>query len=77
MTDMVIGVDFHTVTDPARAADADDAASVLRRHLPVDDAGFPKINMLINGMPACATGAMGYSVPHPAGHSDAADRCST
>ena len=29
---------------------------------------FPKINVFINGMPACATGAMGYSAHIPLGY---------
>ncbi len=33
----------------------------------MDDAGFPKVNTLINGMPACTAGAMGYSVHIPQG----------
>ena len=37
-TDMVMGVDFHTVLIVVPRAD--DAASLLRRHLPVDDAGL-------------------------------------
>ncbi len=68
MTDMVIGLDFHAVFIPP--------SPVPVPMLPHPYFGliylwstptFPKINILINGMPACAAGAMGYSVHIPQG----------
>ena len=66
MTDMVIGMDFHTVL--IRRAGADDAAPVLRRDLPVDDAGVPEgqhADQRHAGVRRRAS--MGYSVHIPQG----------
>jgi uncharacterized Zn-binding protein involved in type VI secretion len=67
MTDTVIGLDFHTVTIPP-------APPVPMMPHPYfgliylwSTPAFPTINVLINGMPACAAGAMGYSCHVPQG----------
>ncbi len=66
MTDMVIGIDFHTVLIPP--------SPVPVPMVPHPYFGciylwmtpqFATINTLINGMPACAAGSMGYSVHIP------------
>jgi hypothetical protein len=66
MTDMVIGLDFHTVLIPP--------SPVPVPMVPHPYFGliylwmtpkFPKVDTLINGMPACAAGSMGYSVHIP------------
>ncbi len=68
MTDMVIGIDFHTVFIPPSPAPIP--------MLPHPYFGciflwstpkFATIDTLINGMPACAAGSMGYSVHIPMG----------
>lgn len=67
MGDMVIGVDFHTVTippaPPVPMMPHPYFGSIFLWSTP----SFPKIDVLINGMPACATGAMGYSAHIPQG----------
>lgn len=67
MGDMVVGVDFHTVTippaPPVPMMPHPYFGSIFLWVTPA----FPKINTLINGMPACATGAMGYSMHIPQG----------
>jgi hypothetical protein len=67
MGDTVVGIDFHTVTippaPPVPMMPHPYFGSIFLWVTP----GFPKINTLINGMPACATGAMGYSVHIPQG----------
>jgi hypothetical protein len=67
MGDMVIGIDFHTVTIPP-------APPVPMMPHPYfgliflwSTPAFAKIDILINGMPACASGAMGYSCHVPQG----------
>lgn len=67
MGDMVIGIDFHTVTIPP-------APPVPMMPHPYfgliflwSTPAFAKINILINGMPACGSGAMGYSCHIPQG----------
>lgn len=66
MTDMVIGIDFHTVLIPP--------SPVPVPMVPHPYFGciflwmtpkFAEINTLINGMPACAAGSMGYSCHIP------------
>jgi hypothetical protein len=66
MTDMVIGIDFHTVLIPP--------SPVPVPMVPHPYFGiiylwmtpqFPKMNTLINSMPAAAAGSMGYSVHIP------------
>jgi hypothetical protein len=67
MGDMVIGLDFHTVTippaPPVPMMPHPYFGSIFLWTTPT----FPKINVLINGMPACASGAMGYSMHIPQG----------
>jgi hypothetical protein len=67
MTDMVIGIDFHTVTIPP----APPVPMMPHPYFGIIflwmTPGFPKVNTLINGMPACTAGAMGYSVHIPQG----------
>jgi hypothetical protein len=67
-TDMVTGVDFHAVFIPPSPAPI---PMIPHPYFGVIflwmTPGFPKMNVLINGMPACATGAMGYSVHVPMG----------
>ncbi|HEX7241519.1 MAG TPA: hypothetical protein VF263_14675 [Longimicrobiaceae bacterium] len=67
MGDMVIGIDFHTVTippaPPIPMMPHPYFGSIFLWMTPA----FPKIDTLINGMPACATGAMGYSMHIPQG----------
>jgi len=67
MGDMVIGLDFHTVTippaPPVPMMPHPYFGSIFLWVTPA----FPTINTLINGMPACATGAMGYSCHIPQG----------
>jgi hypothetical protein len=67
MTDMVIGLDFHTVTIPP----APPIPMMPHPYFGIiflwSTPAFAKINVLINSMPACATGAMGYSCHIPQG----------
>jgi uncharacterized Zn-binding protein involved in type VI secretion len=67
MTDMVIGLDFHTVTippgPPIPMMPHPYFGSIYLWSTPA----FPTINILINGMPACASGSMGYSCHIPQG----------
>ncbi len=67
MGDMVIGVDLHTTLIPPSPAPVPMVphpyfGSIFLWTTPT----FPKIDVLINSMPACATGAMGYSCHIPA-----------
>jgi hypothetical protein len=65
MGDMVIGVDFHTVliVVPVPMLPHPYFGSIFLWTTPA----FPKVNTLINSTPACAAGAMGYSVHIPQG----------
>jgi len=65
MTDMVIGVDLHTVliVVPVPMLPHPYFGVIFLWMTP----GFPKVNTLINSMPACAAGSMGYSVHIPQG----------
>lgn len=68
MGDMVIGLDFHAVIIPPAPAPIPMIphpyfGSIFLWLTPA----FAKINTFINGMPACAAGAMGYSVHIPQG----------
>jgi hypothetical protein len=68
MGDMVVGVDFHTIIIPPAPAPIPMVphpyfGSIFLWMTPA----FPKVNTLINGMPACTAGAMGYSVHIPQG----------
>jgi hypothetical protein len=67
MTDMVIGLDFHTVTIPP----APPIPMMPHPYFGIIflwmTPAFAKIDTLINGMPACTSGAMGYSCHIPQG----------
>jgi hypothetical protein len=68
MTDMVIGLDFHAVIIPPAPAPIPMVphpyfGCIYLWMTPQ----FPKVNTLINSMPACAAGSMGYSVHIPMG----------
>lgn len=68
MGDMVVGLDLHTVVIPPAPAPIPMLphpyfGSIFLWCTPT----FPKIDVLINGMPACAAGAMGYSCHIPQG----------
>jgi hypothetical protein len=66
-TDMVIGVDFHTVTIPP----APPIPMMPHPYFGVIflwmTPGFVKLNVLVNGMPSSTAGAMGYSCHIPQG----------
>ena len=68
MTDMVIGLDFHAVIIPPAPAPIPMIPHpyfglIYLWMTPT----FPKVNVLINGMPATTSGSMGYSVHIPMG----------
>jgi hypothetical protein len=65
MTDMVIGIDLHTVliVVPVPMLPHPYFGCIFLWMTP----GFPKVNTLINSMPACCAGSMGYSVHIPQG----------
>jgi hypothetical protein len=65
MTDMVIGVDLHTVliVVPVPMLPHPYFGVIFLWMTPQ----FPKVDTLINGMPACTAGSMGYSVHIPQG----------
>lgn len=68
MGDMVVGVDLHTIIIPPAPAPIPMVphpyfGSIFLWTTPA----FPTVNVLINGIPACATGAMGYSAHIPQG----------
>lgn len=65
MTDMVIGIDFHSViiVVPVPMVPHPYFGLIFLWMTPT----FPKVNVLINGMPAVTAGAMGYSVHIPMG----------
>jgi hypothetical protein len=63
LMDMVVGVDVHAVTPIPGIPVHPYFGAIFLWHTPT----FPKVNVLINGMPACAVGAMGYSVHVPQG----------
>lgn len=68
MTDMVIGLDFHAVIIPPAPAPIPMVPHpyfglIYLWMTPT----FPKVNVLINGLPAVTAGAMGYSVHIPMG----------
>jgi hypothetical protein len=65
MTDMVIGVDLHTVliVVPVPMLPHPYFGCIFLWMSPE----FPKVNTLINKMPACCSGSMGYSVHIPQG----------
>ncbi len=68
MTDMVVGVDLHTILIPPAPAPI---PMVPHPYFGVIflwmTPAFPKVDTLINGMPACTAGSMGYSVHIPQG----------
>ena len=60
LLDMVVGIDIHAVVGvPVTPY----FGPIFLWHSPK----FPKADVLINGMPACSVGAMGYSVHIPQG----------
>lgn len=68
MGDSVVGLDLHTVVIPPAPAPVPMLphpyfGSIYLWTTPA----FPKIDVLINSMPACATGAMGYAAHIPQG----------
>jgi hypothetical protein len=67
MGDMVIGLDLHTVTIPPAPPIPMMPHPFIGSIFLWDTPGFAKINTLINGMPACTAGAMGYSMHIPQG----------
>jgi hypothetical protein len=67
MTDMVIGLDFHTVTIPPAPPIPMMPHPYFGLIFLWSTPSFATINILINGMPACASGAMGYSCHIPQG----------
>jgi hypothetical protein len=67
MTDMVIGIDFHTVTIPPGPPIPMMPHPYFGLIYLWSTPSFATINILINGMPACASGAMGYSCHIPQG----------
>lgn len=67
MGDMVIGLDFHTVTIPPAPPIPMMPHPYFGLIFLWSTPAFAKINVLINGLPACATGAMGYSIHIPQG----------
>lgn len=68
MTDMVIGLDFHAVIIPPAPAPIPMLPHPYFGLIYLwTTPAFPKIDTLINSMPACTAGAMGYSVHIPQG----------
>ena len=67
MGDMVIGLDFHSVSIPPVPVVPMVPHPYFGAIFLWMTPGFPKVNTLINGMPACTSGAMGYSVHIPMG----------
>ena len=63
LMDMVVGVDVHAVTPVPGIPVHPYFGPIFLWHQP----NFPTVNVLINGMPACAVGAMGYCVHVPQG----------
>jgi hypothetical protein len=66
-TDMVIGLDFHTVTIPPAPPIPMMPHPYFGLIFLWMTPAFPKMNTLINSLPACAAGSMGYSVHIPQG----------
>lgn len=63
LMDMIVGVDVHAVTPIPGIPVHPYFGAIYLWHTPA----FPKANVFINGMPACAVGAMGYSAHVPQG----------
>ncbi len=63
LLDMVVGVDVHAVTPIPGIPVHPYFGVIFLWHTPK----FPMANVFINGMPACATGSMGYSAHIPQG----------
>jgi len=63
LMDMVVGVDVHAVTPIPGIPVHPYFGPIYLWHSPK----FPMCNVLINGMPACAVGAMGYFFHVPQG----------
>ena len=63
LMDSIIGVDFHAVAPIPGIPIHPYFGPVYLWHSPK----FPAVNVLINGMPACSVGAMGYFAHVPQG----------
>jgi uncharacterized Zn-binding protein involved in type VI secretion len=63
LTDMVVGIDVHAVAPLPGIPVHPYFGVIFLWYQPT----FPSANVLINGMPACTVGAMGYSVHVPQG----------
>src|SRR5262245_41846784 len=63
LMDSVVGIDVHAVAPIPGIPVHPYFGPIYLWHTP----GFPKCNVLINGMPAIATGAMGYFFHVPQG----------
>ena len=63
LLDMVIGIDVHAVAPLPGIPIHPYLGAIFLWHSPT----FPKMDVLINGMPACSVGAMGYSFHIPQG----------
>ncbi len=63
MMDMVIGVDVHAVAPIPGIPIHPYVGPIYLWHTPT----FPKVDVFINGMPACSVGAMGYFFHVPQG----------
>jgi len=63
LTDMVVGIDVHAVAPIPGIPVHPYFGIIFLWYQPT----FPSANVLINGMPACTVGAMGYSVHVPQG----------
>jgi hypothetical protein len=63
LMDMIVGVDVHAVTPIPGIPVHPYFGAIFLWHTPA----FPKADVFINSMPACAVGAMGYSVHVPQG----------
>jgi hypothetical protein len=68
MGDMVVGLDFHAVIIPPAPAPIPMVPHPYFGPIYLwMTPAFPKVNTLINGLPACTAGAMGYFVHIPQG----------
>jgi hypothetical protein len=63
LLDMIIGIDVHAVAPLPGIPIHPYLGVIFLWHSPT----FPKMDVLINGMPACSVGAMGYSFHIPQG----------
>jgi hypothetical protein len=68
MNDMVIGMDYHTIIIPPSPAPIPMVPHPYFGFIYLwMTPAFPKVNTLINGMPACTSASMGYSFHIPQG----------